>query len=298
MRYVLNTDADELLYTAAFSLEKVAYKIKTAKGEWDCGRRFTRQEIKDKLSKDGKVEHQDYEIITYKIPQGPDTFAIKILKNMLKRLKSVGDLRLFLTANDKSNFRNTVAKTPGPKGEGYKAGRPSRPMYYNVCRDYLLSQKATEVYGMEADDALGIYQSGNTVAVHQDKDINRIAGRHYNWKTLDRYIVTQPGSLGLKQTAFGAKKLVGIGNAWFFAQMLLGDRTDNIPACGKGMGDLKVYKLLMDCLTEQDYYAIVKEKYQQAYEDSWSAVMNEIADLVYIMDSEQIRGSEYLRRFE
>lgn len=291
-KYILNVDGDELLYNCAFSVEKTGYKLITQKGEYNLG---TMKKERIIQFAEGKGE---YKLLPYKLVTGPAYHAKANLKRKLAILDAIGEVKLWLSSDDKSNFRYGVAKTSGPNGKGYKAGRPSRPTYYNDCREYLLKRGAEEIKGYEADDALGIYMDDNSVAVHRDKDINRVAGKHLNWFTQERYVVTQPGEIGLTITNGNKKKLVGYGNAYFFAQMLLGDRVDNIPSCGKGMGDVKVAKLLLDCREEVDYYHIIKEQYQNTYEENWQEVMYEIADLLYILDNERITGSEYLKRFE
>lgn len=297
MKYILNIDADEILYNAAFAVEETIHRVITPKGQWSYkAKDFSKKTIIAELGLQGKELDLDYTITTIKLARGPASFSIQCLKNILTRLSSLGEIKLWLTSNDKSNFRFNVAKTNGPNGAGYKAGRPAKPLYYGECREYLLKRGAEEVFGMEADDMLGIQQTDNTVAVHIDKDINRILGKHYNWKTNERYIVEQPGYLALKEQG-SKKKLVGYGNAWFFAQMLTGDRVDNIPSCGKGMGDMTALKLLVDCKTDQDYYNVVVEQYKKVYEDEYELKINEMADLLYIMDSDRITGSEYIKRF-
>ena len=92
----VHVDADELLYGAAFALEKVAYKIKTSKNEYDLGTKYTRTQIKNDLELSGKVENLDYEIITYKHLVGPESFARQILKAMINRLRPLGHVNRFL----------------------------------------------------------------------------------------------------------------------------------------------------------------------------------------------------------
>lgn len=279
-KYVLNVDADEILYNAAFSVEQTAYKLITSSDKiFDYGTQYTRVQIVENLKEQQKFIHLDYELETYKIPLGPLNFALAAIKNIIKNLERIGSVKLFLTSNDQSNFRFKIAKTPGPNGLGYKAGRPTRPIYYEQCREYLLKKGAEEVFGIEADDALGIHQTDNTVAVHIDKDINRIAGKHLNWKTGERYIVTQPGKLWLDEK----RKLRGCGNIWFFAQMLAGDRVDNIPSLGR-FGDVEIYNLLSPCKTELECYEIVLTCYENYYGKGYKDVLYEMADLLYILD--------------
>lgn len=294
---MLITDGDEILYTAAFVVEKTAYKLETSSGDvYDFGLKYTRDEIIHNAGIKGKAIKLDYKLHSYKVAVGDESHVRQCIKGIIKSLSKIGDVKLYLTSADGSNFRYAVAKTRGPNGYGYKAGRPPKPILYDTAREYLLQMGATEVFGYEADDALGMAQCDDTALVHIDKDINRIPGKHYNWKTKERYIVEQPGNLVL-EVKEKSKNLRGTGNAFFFAQMLLGDRTDNIPSLGVG-GDVKVYNLLKDCNTERDYFEVVAEKYESVYGNQYEDIMYEIADLVYILDSEKIRGSEYLRGFK
>lgn len=294
MKYPFIVDGDELLYAAAFTAEQTAYKIIIKNKEHDLGTKYKRDVIINTLKAKGKILNEDYKLEVYKVPTGPAEYAMTACGNILHSLEKISsDLKLFLTADDKSNFRFNLAKTPGPNGVGYKAGRPARPIYYKQCRDYLLRYGAEEVSGMEADDALGIHQTNETVVVHQDKDINRIIGRHYNWCTKERYVVkSQLGELHLDEK----KRLRGTGNAWFFAQMLLGDRVDNIPTVIGYNSYIAVYNILKNCYTEIDYFNKVRECYYNHYGSDYKKYMAEMANLLYIMDSERIIGVEYLKR--
>lgn len=288
---ILNVDADEILYNAAFAGEKACYEVIPKNGKPRVyGNRYTRTEIIRELKQRGKEIDVDYTINSYKTSLGGPSFCRQNAKGIINRLSVIGEVRLFLTGP--GNFRIDVAKTEGPRGLGYKANRPARPLHYAETREYLIERwGAKEVTGIEADDALGIYQSENTIAVHIDKDINRIVGKHLNWKTGERYIVKDSlGSLKLVN-----KQLKGTGNAFFFAQMLTGDNVDNIPGVD-GIGPISAYNILSACKTEKDMLYNVLECYYNTYGNGSSKIMLEVADLLYIMDSEKIRGSEYIKR--
>lgn len=99
----------------------------------------------------------------------------------------------------------------------YKANRTKeKPHYLEACREMLVTQyKATVVNGMETDDALGIAQTkydGNSRICSLDKDLLQIPGLHFNWVT-------------------GISRLVSPldGLRTYYKQLILGDRTDNIP---------------------------------------------------------------------
>jgi 5'-3' exonuclease len=84
------------------------------------------------------------------------------------------EYRLFLTGKD--NFRYTIYPE-------YKAHRPKeKPFWLQACREYLIATFNAEVIdGQEADDALGINQTGDTIICSIDKDLDMLRGDHYNF---------------------------------------------------------------------------------------------------------------------
>ena len=116
------------------------------------------------------------------------------------------DYEIYLTSQDKSNFRLEVDST-------YKANRTApKPPYYLLLREYLIQEhKAQVAFGMEADDLLGINQTDDTIICSIDKDLKQIAGRHYNFVKEEFSTVT-----------------LSEGLYWFYCQMLIGDVSDNI----------------------------------------------------------------------
>lgn len=285
MTLILNIEADEILYRAAFATEKQGYKLITSKGQIrDFGNHYTKTAILNKIK---QLNIQNYELIGYKIV-GPLENALYIVKRTIQKLKQIGTPVLWLSPSNGSNFRFKIAKTIGPQGQGYKAGRPPKPIYYNDIRQYLIKYYgATEIEGYEADDALGMYQTDNTVAVHIDKDINMIEGKHLHWISGDRYIV-EPG---LGQLPIDNER--GMGKSFFFHQMLTGDRTDNIPGIA-GIGPVKATKLLSKAKNIDEMLAITVEIYYTNYKDEWKDKLIEMANLLYIVDNKNRCGEDYL----
>jgi len=133
--------------------------------------------------------------------------------------------QLYLT-DSPSNFRLEVA-TILP----YKGGRPSeKPPHHAAIRQHLIDNwNAKVVYGMEADDALGIAQcydnrdlvlseadAGNTVICSRDKDLAMIPGHHYSWEC-----GKQPERKWFVTETEGLRS--------FYKQLLTGDKSvDNI----------------------------------------------------------------------
>jgi DNA polymerase-1 len=146
------------------------------------------------------------------------------------------EYRLFLTG--KNNFRYTIYPE-------YKAHRPKeKPFWLEKCREYLKATFNAEVVdGQEADDALGIAQTEDTIICSIDKDLLMIPGQHYNFVKNEFITVTQDS-----------------GMRHFYMQCLTGDRSDNIKGI-EGIGPKKAEKILHGCVTEQDLFNAVKEAY-------------------------------------
>lgn len=179
-----------------------------------------------------------------KLQQGraaePVSHALQITKSMVKNIvKAIEDkyiddqicVEIYLSSDDKSNFRYAAAKTVP-----YKSTRPEgKPIHYAAVRDYLVSTYEAEVVsGEEADDAIGkrategFADEVTVVIVSTDKDLNMIPGNHYNFVKTQFYTVSE----------FTAMKN-------FYLQMLTGDTTDTIPGL-YGIGTKKAAKILQE----------------------------------------------------
>ena len=146
------------------------------------------------------------------------------------------EYRLFLTGKD--NFRYKIYPE-------YKAHRPKeKPFWLESIRSYLRATFNAEVVdGQEADDALGINQTDDTVICSIDKDLLMIPGKHYNFVKDEFITVTKED--GIKH---------------FYMQCLQGDRSDNIKGI-PGIGVKKAEKLLKGLVTEQELFNKVREAY-------------------------------------
>lgn len=146
------------------------------------------------------------------------------------------EYRLFLTG--KNNFRYTIYPE-------YKAHRPSeKPFWLEAARQYLIATFNAEVIdNQEADDAMGINQTKDTIICSIDKDLLMIPGRHYNF-VKDEY-----------QEVSTEKAM-----RHFYTQCLTGDRADNIKGIEK-VGPKKAEKILADCVTEKQMFDAVREAY-------------------------------------
>lgn len=130
----------------------------------------------------------------------------------------------------------------------YKKNRDTshKPQWYNEIRSYLTTRHPSHVCtdGLEADDWLAIYSYRNSnvdtrvVIASKDKDLDMIAGYHYNWSNSKEHL--------------GVYEVTPIeGMRWFCVQMLTGDATDNIPGIYKLFGR-KATRKVMQGLEELD----------------------------------------------
>lgn len=168
--------------------------------------------------------------------------------------------KVFIGGTD--NFRYTIYPL-------YKANRKDteKPPWLEACREQLvLEWKATIVNGMETDDMLGIEQDKelhvaavtaaqrnhltDTIIASIDKDLLGIPGTHYNF---------------VKQEFYEVLPIDATRHFWF--QMIMGDRSDNIPGYD-GTARQKVPKFLMPliedlhaCTTEEEMSTLVKDIY-------------------------------------
>lgn len=189
-----------------------------------------------------------------------------MLKSYVKYLDkffNIKGVRVYITNDKKDNFRFDIAHT-----FEYKGNRKDleKPKHFKEMREYLLRKyKAVEVFGQEADDAMGIEAARDPesfLIASADKDMNMIPGWHWKMDTAEKpFFADKSGHLQLIRMSGKKSKLVGTGLKWFFAQCLLGDRVDNIPGLN-GYGDVKVYKLL--CHVPVDgLYSLVEAEYKK-----------------------------------
>lgn len=294
---IVNQEADELLIRTCTSVQHNVWDIqfKANHKSYSIYNHLTKTQIQKKLEKKNMVLNKDYFLVPKENNKDFNT-AVFIMERHIRRIHHMtqcSHINFWLSDTDRSNFRYKVAKTPGPKGPGYKAGRAAKPSYWYQLRDILIQKyAATEIKGYEADDALGIHQTEDTIASHFDKDISMIPGKHFRWDTGEFYEVSNLGGIWLNDR----REIKGTGLAFFYAQLLMGDSTDNIPNLARGYGDVKVFKLLEECVTEKDMLKVVLQEYETVLGLEYGQRLFEQADLVWICRDTKEYGSNYLLR--
>jgi len=189
-----------------------------------------------------------------------------ILHSIYKRCK-FKDSAVYLTSSDKSNYRYEVSKTRKYKGNRTKA----KPVHYDAIRKYLVDvHKAVVIEGQEADDALGIEQCKSWVdgecksaIVSIDKDLDMIAGWHFNFVKDIKYFITNEEA-----------------DRIFYTQLLTGDPVDNVQGV-KGIGKVKAKKILKDAVTNEEMCMAVAKAYE------WDLdLIQEMGQLIWIRRKE------------
>lgn len=242
-------------------------------------------------------------------PIEPLAHALHLVKKAIADMKlkfNTFNYKVYLTSDDRSNFRfkrATILPYKGNRDVRTNPNASGKPRYYDQIRDYILTQyNSVLIKDIEADDALGIAQCSlfanrewEPIICSIDKDLDMIPGRHYNFVKDEEYFVKDPGELELSEDK---KKIRGGGLLWFYAQMLLGDKSDNIPKL-KGHGPVKVYSILHECITEEEMWEEVYKAYEMAFEDKTKEELldyiYEVADLLWIWRTEKDCKSNMLR---
>lgn len=204
----------------------------------------------------------DSDILCYRVGFGtdeePESTALSTLDGFITDLMCEDELvdvmsfEFYLTG--KTNFRDDIAVTKPYKGNR-KGNR--KPQHIEALRKHLVDVwDAVIIEGQEADDALAIRQTelgDESIIISLDKDLDMVAGWHYNFVKYKRYYTTPEE-----------------GQYLFYKQILTGDTVDNIQGVYR-CGPKKAEKLLEDCKTEQDMWDVAVEahgSYDRALEDA------------------------------
>tara|TARA_R110000782_G_scaffold96160_2_gene180573 strand:- start:53 stop:775 length:723 start_codon:yes stop_codon:yes gene_type:complete len=150
--------------------------------------------------------------------------------------------QLFLTG--KKNFRYDIATTVVYKGNRVAP----KPEHLPALREHMMKEWGASVSdGQEADDDVataGTTLGNDCIMVSLDKDIDQVAGWHYNFvKKIGYYVSESEGLFKL------------------YCQILTGDTADNIVGI-RGVGPAKANKILDESLDEYDMYCRCVEAYE------------------------------------
>jgi len=125
----------------------------------------------------------DHDLVVFRCAASAENDSLNIAIHRVEALldelltKTGADsYRAFLSG--KSNFRKTIYPE-------YKANRTApKPIHLEALREYALEKQNAELAPdtLEADDALGINQTDDTMIVSLDKDLLMVPGKHFSWE--------------------------------------------------------------------------------------------------------------------
>lgn len=207
-------DGDIVAYSSAATAVSVSYQ--TPDGQAYRYKREAVQHCKDAgLSPSEIKREEELEPVEFALAN-----AKRIINKIMERTEC-DDYKVILSGA--TNMRREREPT-------YKANRNmlSKPAHLEAVVDYLLMHHMAEVTssGLEADDYIGQMANEGTIICTLDKDLDQIEGHHYNWRKDESYYVSSDEA-----------------DLFFWMQMLMGDRADNIEGI-MGVGEKTAYALL------------------------------------------------------
>lgn len=259
-------DGDSLVYRCGFSAEKTHYLVEHDV-ELDLPRKYD-WNMKFESAKDAKAHIEEAagfgwpSVLWSRKEYQPLEFALQATKTTIESILEKAkpkDFTIYLSGRD--NFRYDIA-------DYYKGNRDhtAKPKYWRDVRDYLIANWGAVVTdGIEADDAIGIGGSSPSCCiVSNDKDLDQIAGWHYDWTKSRVYQVSR------RQADFA-----------LYSQILSGDATDNVPGVD-GIGPVKAGKLLEGAKNSTELFERCWAVYRDRYGDTARDYFLEQARLMYI----------------
>lgn len=254
----LHIDADILLFRAGFAVEHTEYTL-----EYKGTHVFEGKRVLNKYLKENVPEDAEYEV-TSKFSIEPKSHAYHIANTMIQdMIEATGEQPLLYFSGD-NNFRKE-------KYPEYKANRKEehRPQYEKDIKSFLKHNYSyVEEDTYEADDMLGITQTSDSIIATLDKDLDMIPGLHYNFANHNLYHI-------------GAEE----ADYFFFLQLLMGDRVDNIIALD-GVGPKTAIKLLEPYASSVDeMYVRAAELYKDEFLGDWITKLNSNAEMLWIKRS-------------
>ena len=197
---------------------------------------------------------------------------------------------LYLTEG--RTFRYDLAKR-----RPYKGNRvDKKPWHFRNLSEYMRASLPTEIVtGIEADDAMAIALTNNpeqSVICSRDKDLKQIPGYGYSWELgkspgFGPQMIDEVGEITLSADR---KNVKGTGFKFFCAQMLMGDKVDNIPGI-IGVGPVAVINLLNSLDSKDSLLHVIITEYQKCYGEEWEEEFIEQGNLLWIVRELEEDGS-------
>lgn len=198
----------------------------------------------------------DADIVAYRAAASaenePEDIAILRADKIMREILEATQAPLYRGfISGQNNFRKII----NPQ---YKANRKDvpRPIHLTACQEFLIGSWECEVTdGYEADDALGMAQTDQSVICSIDKDLLQVPGEHYSWEisgTSGGKQWVRPASFHYTSDLFGLR--------FFWKQMLIGDVADNIVGAHR-VGPKGADKLIDPLEDPTEMFEAVLEKY-------------------------------------
>jgi len=181
------------------------------------------------------------------------------------------DYEFYITEG--KTFRFDIAKTAPYKG----TRKEKKPFHFdNLTLIMKMCYNTKVCQGLEADDYLAIdalQRDGERIICSRDKDLRQVPGLFYSWE-----LGKQPGfgptriePMGHIELTNDRRTVKGTGYAFFCAQLLMGDRADNIPDTAN-IDPVKTSDLLAPIISttpEKDFYDTIDKAVADCYLESY-----------------------------
>ena len=266
-------DGDIIVYRMSWAVQKTHYTYLPL-DEFFEGKKKAKDWYKEMVGGDPDFDNdKEWLIVDNLEPWSNCKFLVDSCISQI--MEAVGAENKMIFLSPKHTFRHDIAVTAP-----YKAGRPPPPFYKDKVATYLIERYGAECGNkVEADDLLGMMQDTDTVIVSIDKDLLMIPGKHYNF-VKDEFVYVD----------------LLAADVWFFAQLLAGDRTDNINGL-KGIGIKTALKIVERYTGDHEgLVRTIKDMYNAEYAERGEDVMIEMAQLVYILRRGDKPGTEQWRK--
>ena len=275
-------DGDILAYRAGFGAEKKVYFDKRSPPDMGGAIYASKKEARQHVELEHLDSYRELEPVANALQNCKSMIENAIDATAAASTREQVSYTTFLTGS--KNFRHHV----DPE---YKANRKDvkKPEHLPAIRKYLQTHHFAQVSeGCEADDFFGQAcidaekEKMVPIVVTIDKDLNQIAGIHYNFVKDEFYVVSDRQA-----------------NKIFWRQMLEGDRADNItginqigpkkaermiPFPSDGVKHVLDYRCDKETLKKDSDIdkAVVIGQYKKEFGDGWQEKFNKNCDLLWI----------------
>lgn len=202
-----------------------------------------------------------------------DEIIAKGVSRARKRILEMGDRfytgDIYVAVKGKNNFRYGIYPE-------YKASRGKGVTILRDLASYAIEEAVRQGFaipaeGMEADDLARIWAEEaraageQFVVAHIDKDLDAIAGLHFNYRHNVTYTVEPEKAL-----------LV------FYTQLLTGDASDSVPGCTQ-IGKVRAARIMEGAKGEEDMQVRVVDTYMSVYPEDWLEQLQLNGALLYLL---------------